>query len=176
MSTHNPIEWTGNIQVHHPEKKPGEAKMNADINELPEYVRGHQLAKLEPPQESDEWDGEYSGEVVPADRLNEAEVVTSLTGEKKKDLLGFTAESMHRPILDIDIPMHIIPSTTEGHGHLYIDKEVSWSKYRRLLHALAECGIIERGYLNVSIAREHTAVRLPWVKKPAEAPLEALPL
>ena len=139
-----------------------------DITKLPEYVRTHQLAKLAPSQESEEWEGDYSGEVevVPADRLEEAEVVTSYTGELKRDIFGNT-QTKHRPILDIDIPMHIIPSTTEGHGHLYIDKELTWWEYKRLLEVLADCGIIERGYLNVSIAREHTAVRLPWIKKEA---------
>ena len=137
---------------------------NADLSKLPEYVRAHQLAKLAPAADSEGWDGEYSGEVVAADKLEEAEVVTSLTGEIKKSLYGFV-EAKHRPILDIDIPMHIIPSTTPGHGHLYIDKELTWSEYRRLLGVLADCGIIERGYLNVSLAREHTAVRLPWIKK-----------
>lgn len=138
------------------------------LDRLPQYVRTHQLAKLAPAQESEEWDGDYSGEAVPADRLEEAEVVTSYTGGSKKGLWG-DAEKLHRPILDIDIPMHIIPSTTEGHGHLYIDKELTWWEYKRLLEVLADCGIIERGYLNVSIAREHTAVRLPWIKKAAQS-------
>lgn len=137
-----------------------------DINTLPEYVRGHQLAKLAPAQDTDDWDGDYSGEVVPTERLEEAEVVTSYTGGSKEGSWG-DVEKLHRPILDIDIPMHIIPSTTEGHGHLYIDKELTWREYKRLLEVLADCGIIERGYLGVSIAREHTAVRLPWIKKAA---------
>lgn len=135
-----------------------------DLSQLPEYVRSHQLAKLAPAVESDDWDGGYSGEVVLADRLDEAEVITSFTGEQKRDIFGIT-ENKHRPILDIDIPMHIIPSTTEGHGHLYIDKELTWWEYKRLLGVLADCGIIEQGYLKVSLAREHTAVRLPWIKK-----------
>lgn len=141
-----------------------------DIELLPEYVRTHQLAKLAPLQDGEDWDGDYSGEVVPGDKLEDAEVVTSLTGEQKKGLFGMV-EDKHRPILDIDIPMHIIPSTTKGHGHLYIDKEITWFQYKRLLEVLSDCGIIERGYLNVSIAREHTAVRLPWIKKPAAVDL-----
>lgn len=88
---------------------------------------------------------------MPADRLEEAEVVTSLTGEQTKSFWGGTEEK-HRPILDID---------------LYIDKELPWREYKRLLEVLADCGIIERGYLAVSVARKHTAVRLPWVKKSA---------
>jgi len=134
---------------------------SADIELLPKYVRNHQLAKLARPEQDETGDIDYSGEVVSADRLEEAEVVTSLGEPSFVDL--------HRPILDVDLPMHIIPSSTEGHGHLYIDKLLTWHQYERLLSVLADCGIIERGYYNVSVAREHTAVRLPWVKKEEQA-------
>lgn len=72
----------------------------------------------------------------------------------------------HKPVLDIDFPAALLPSSTEGHYHLYLDKEVIWDDYVALLKALATCGIIEQGYANASIERGHTAVRLPWVKKP----------
>lgn len=72
----------------------------------------------------------------------------------------------HKPVLDIDFPAALLPSSTTGHYHLYLDKEVPWDDYVELLTSLAKCGIIEQGYADVSIERGHTAVRLPWVKKP----------
>jgi hypothetical protein len=90
--------------------------------------------------------------------LDEATVVTSLVEQK----LG---QGVHKPILDVDIPVKVIPSTTEGHNHLYIDKELTSEQYFKLLDALADAGIIERGYANVSKSRGYTAVRMPWVKK-----------
>lgn len=50
---------------------------------------------------------------------------------------------LHRPVLDIDLPVKVVPSTTEGHFHLYIDKEMPWSDYVELLEVMAKVGILE---------------------------------
>jgi hypothetical protein len=71
----------------------------------------------------------------------------------------------HRPVLDLDLPAQLIPSSTPGHFHLYLDVELSHSTYMDLLTALAAAGIIERGYADASRERGYTAVRLPWVRK-----------
>lgn len=131
-----------------------------DMSQLPEYVRKHELATISVKNEKDE----YQNEVIPAERLDEAEVVTSKAPEQGD---GWFGESMHRPVIDIDMAMNIIPSTTPGHGHLYIDKLLTWHQYERLLNVLRDCGIVEPGYAGASIARGFTAVRLPWVKKKA---------
>lgn len=72
---------------------------------------------------------------------------------------------LHRPLLDIDFPAVVIPSTTEGHCHLYIDKEMPWKDYKKLLNVLADLDIIEHGYRGASLARGYSALRLPWIKK-----------
>lgn len=72
----------------------------------------------------------------------------------------------HAPTLDIDIPAYLIPSSTPGHSHLYIDVEITWDKYVKLLNVMAECGILEEGYVKASIAKGGTYVRLPHIKKP----------
>lgn len=81
---------------------------------------------------------------------------------------SLNASGMHRPMLDIDFPAVVIPSTTPGHGHLYIDKEMSWKDYKRLLNLFADLGIIEHGYRGASLARGYSALRLPWIKKEKE--------
>mgnify|MGYP006949394450 CR=1 FL=1 len=75
----------------------------------------------------------------------------------------------HRPVLDIDMPVKVVPSSTSGHFHLFIDKELSWKRYRKLLKALVAAGIIEWGYLGASEERGFTGVRLPWKKKEQES-------
>lgn len=73
------------------------------------------------------------------------------------------SDGLHYPVLDIDHPCHVRPSETPGHFHLYIDKGVEWEKYEALLVALADAGIIERGYANASIERKGTFVAVrPW--------------
>lgn len=72
---------------------------------------------------------------------------------------------MHKPVIDVDMPVYVVPSSTPGHCHLYIDRPMTWVQYVHLLEVLAEVGVIEPGYLAASLDRGHTAVRLPWVRK-----------
>ena len=100
-------------------------------------------------------DGDYDTSHELPKTADEAEVVSSL------DLDTY----MHRPVLDIDIPAALIPSSTPGHHHLYLDKPMTLLQYENLIHALAAAGIIEEGYAYASLARGYTSARLPWVKK-----------
>lgn len=134
---------------------------NSRWKRIPKFARRHQLAcfgnRLEPEN--------YTPGHELTDNINEAHVITSDT----------RAGGLHRPILDLDFPAALIPSTTPGHFHLYLDKEMTWDSYERLLKSLGRAGILESGYVSASIARAYTSVRLPWVKKkprPAE-PVEA---
>lgn len=72
---------------------------------------------------------------------------------------------LHRPVLDIDLPAVLIPSSTEGHFHLVIDKLIPWDSYLELLNVLADVGIIESGYVEACEDQGYSSVRLPWVKK-----------
>lgn len=93
----------------------------------------------------------------PVSSLDEAQVVTSLN-----------YDGLHEPVLDIDVPIAVVPSSTPGHCHLYLNvPPVTWDKYTVLLDALADCGIIEPGYADVSKRKGYTAVRVPWVGKHA---------
>lgn len=94
----------------------------------------------------------------PTTNLSEADIITSQVENSDN----------HKVILDIDFGAQLIPSSTPGHFHLYLDKEVSWDKYIKLLKALAAAGIIETGYAGASINRGYSAVRLPWVEKPVK--------
>jgi hypothetical protein len=74
----------------------------------------------------------------------------------------------HRPVLDFDIPARYVPSSTAGHGHLYIDKPMSWENYQILLRTLKLVGILEPGYVDAALRRGATFVRPPGVLKPEE--------
>ncbi len=76
----------------------------------------------------------------------------------------------HKVVLDLDLPAKLIPSSTEGHFHLMIDKEMDWEDYQRLLWVLADLGIVEEGYASSSDERGYTAVRLPWIHKDTAPP------
>jgi len=74
-------------------------------------------------------------------------------------------QGLHTPVLDIDIHAALVPSSTKGHYHLYLDSPLTWRKYKRLLRALKRAGIIEPGYYKASVSRHATDLRLPWVRK-----------
>lgn len=57
------------------------------------------------------------------------------------------------------------PSSTPGHGHLYIDAILWWDEYEALLQAFAWAGLVEPGYVGASMRRKATHLRLPWVRK-----------
>lgn len=96
--------------------------------------------------------------------LDAATVVTSLTVWSTED------RPMHRPVLDIDFGASLVPSSTPGHFHLYLDRMLTWEQYCELLDVLAKLGILEQGYVSASKMRGHTAARLPWVIKGACTP------
>ncbi len=71
----------------------------------------------------------------------------------------------HALLLDLDVPAWLIPSSTEGHSHLYVDVSIREDAYFQLLDALANAGVIQGGYCAASKRRGGTALRLPWIKK-----------
>ncbi|GEM_PF-3020897 len=102
----------------------------------------------------DSWT-EEKREQVPEDRAN---VISSLTDDGR-----------HMPVLDIDRPARYVPSSTPGHGHLYIDVPMSWWRYRMLLRQLYKAGIIEKGFYDLALRRKQTFLRRPGVTKQNEA-------
>lgn len=72
---------------------------------------------------------------------------------------------LHAPVLDIDFEAKLVRSSTDGHYHLYLDKSMSWWRYKRLLKALYKAGIIEKGYYKGSKNTKQTLVRKPGVMK-----------
>lgn len=77
-----------------------------------------------------------------------------------------TPPGHHTVAIDVDWPVRAIPSSTPGHYHLWIDcPPMPWWRYRRLLRALKQAGVIEPGYYSAAVARRATHLRLPWVRK-----------
>lgn len=80
------------------------------------------------------------------------------------------ADGQHMPALHIDVPCQLLPSSTDGHHHLYIDKPMSKQTYRKLLEALIEAGIVEANHLKHFDRNGMTALRLPGAKKKKGSP------
>lgn len=103
-------------------------------------------------------DDDYSTDSVEeTEDLNKADLITS----------QIKGENVHTLMIDLDVPAQLVPSTTPGHSHLYIDVIMLWPDYLGLLETLAEVGIIEPGYVKASKRRGYSSLRLPWIKKKA---------
>jgi hypothetical protein len=78
-------------------------------------------------------------------------------------------DGSHMPALDIDLPCKLVPSTTEGHFHLYIDHPMSFEAYGKLVAALIEAGIVEPGHMSHLEENGMTTLRPAGAKKPKRA-------
>lgn len=88
---------------------------------------------------------------VPSDQQN-ANLVSSLltTGN-------------HAPAIDLDVPCQLVASRTPGHFHLYIDVEMPWKAYRKILRAMARAGVVQGGYYLASKNRKASFLRPPSI-------------
>jgi len=109
---------------------------------------------------------------TPVEDLDLAVVVSSRMTDEAAAKVGpwsivgaLNPAEMHRPVLDLDIDAKLLPSSTRGHWHLYLDRPMSWSVYQELLVALAKAGIVESGYAAAASRRGATHVRVPWMRK-----------
>lgn len=129
------------------------AKREAAQHVTPYPGQVHRVVQFDP-NADDYGDGNDEREVASTDYR--ANVATS----EVKD-----AVNTHKLLVDIDFPCKLIPSSTPGHFHLFIDKMISKYSLENILQAMANAGIVEHGYANAAIERGYTAVRLPWVNK-----------
>lgn len=74
-------------------------------------------------------------------------------------------DARHAVALDLDVPARLVPSSTPGHSHLYIDVPMDWADYVTLLRLLAKVGIIEQKYAEASIRQGATYLRPEGVEK-----------
>lgn len=76
-----------------------------------------------------------------------------------------THDERHLPIFDIDHPCVLIPSTTEGHYHLIIDRPMSQSNYLLLMDTMVTVGLVQEGYARAARKRTAAWLRTPWTRK-----------
>lgn len=72
---------------------------------------------------------------------------------------------MHAPILDLDFPHQYVPSTNDGHAHLYLDVPIERWRLMVLLAALRVARVTEVGFTWWSLRRGGTFVRPEGVSK-----------
>lgn len=76
------------------------------------------------------------------------------------------------PILDLDIPHTYVPSGTSGHGHLYLDIQMSAAQQELLVTVLVGLGVLGQGSATQLQAWGMNMVRRPSLKKGDQAASE----
>jgi hypothetical protein len=112
-----------------------------------------------PNSDEDQSDVDW-GKLITEKPLLEANSVSSRVFDR---ILG--KSGMHKVVIDLDMDAALWETTTPGHHHLIIDHEMTWETYARLLTALRDAGLIEKGYWHASMDRKASWIRTPWTKK-----------
>ena len=111
--------------------------------------------------------GNLSGQSSTPPKENEPLVEQSVKCHPKDSNLVCSeiAEDQHYVLLDLDVPHAYSPSSTVGHGHLYIDKVLPFEDYLEILQVLSKHGIIEAGFYEWTKRRGYAALRPPGISK-----------
>jgi hypothetical protein len=75
----------------------------------------------------------------------------------------------HMPVIDIDMTSMLLPSSTPGHYHLYINQEMTWKQFLKMLKAMTDAGVVQEGFYQHTKRRGRAFVRYPGVTKSNEA-------
>lgn len=73
--------------------------------------------------------------------------------------LVHTAEPWHLPVFDLDFDCELKPSSSPGKYHLFLNRPVPWSKYVKVLEAMAEAGLLERGWVDAAKRQGYAVLR-----------------
>ncbi len=91
-----------------------------------------------------------------------ANLIGSLIAEKCRRPFG---RLYHAPTLDFDFPCRLVPSSTPGHFHFYIDKAITEERYFELLETLHRVGLLQLGVLKSAKAHGQTYLRWNTTKQ-----------
>jgi hypothetical protein len=124
------------------------------LDRLPKFAWINRFRKIDPLLTQYDQEGKKVKQSDEEVGFYDANVVSS---EQFKDV--------HIPLIDIDMEAALIPSSTPGHSHLYINKPMNIQTLVKLLEAMQEAGIVQKGFVDGTRERGYACLRLPHVKK-----------
>lgn len=95
----------------------------------------------------------------------EAHALGCRAAKEANQVSSLTERGLHAPVVDLDVPAYLVPSSRPGHSHLYIDVEMSRKRWMILMLGFWLSGVVEFGYIAWSLRRGQNHVRVPWAKK-----------
>jgi len=109
---------------------------------------------------------ERFGLVLPGSAFD---VETHMT-RRPHGIRGYRAQGvdvLSEAVFPLIVPAKLIPSSTEGHFHLYLETEMVWEDYLSLMRSMVEAGLLEKGWVDMSERRKMAMLRKPGIKKGA---------
>jgi hypothetical protein len=101
--------------------------------------------------------------------------LTAHSDHEDPDLVSSACTNgMHAPVIDLDFPCRLIPSSTPGHFHLYLDQYITWEQCQMLLEGFFKAGLIEEGWYKASLRDGRSYVRRPGIYKAYDDLKEAI--
>ena len=109
----------------------------------------------------------YAVKAVEGQTIGDVQPVPDYLEHKQMhDLLGsLTKSGLHAPCIDLDFPVQLRPSSAPGHFHLFLQTEIPWEDYLKLLTVMEEIGLVQKGVLEVAKQRKQTVVFEPGKKQ-----------
>lgn len=104
----------------------------------------------------------------------EDEVRVAVPDKKGANLISsetVPGSQYHYLFLDLDVPHQYIPSSTEGHGHLIIEKRLYKDVMWKILNLLKDAGVLENGFVDLAERRGAVFLRHPDHPKKKEMDL-----
>lgn len=151
------------------ELTPGQTYINSDAGQrYANFVRGMHCAQVDFSDDSEKMKTDDVAKIL---RDNVSLIEANSVGSRIISSDGHRVRSpsdgidWHKPVLDLDMDVMVLPSSTRGHHHLYIDKPMPWRDYSLLLKILAHVGILQNGYMFASESRAESFLRTPWTTK-----------
>jgi hypothetical protein len=107
---------------------------------------------------SNGYGGVEMGVPVPWEDRGEAQLVSSLR-----------EDGSHALLLDLDMPAYLIPSSTPGKSHLYVDVRMTREQMMGVMLALENAGVIQSAWVHLTDERGQASLRTPWTRKTKKA-------
>lgn len=116
----------------------------------------------------------YAEQLNDSDHVPEQDVRRQCSMDEANLVGSLCQDGKHRPVIDLDQGAQFVPSSTPGHGHLYLDTAMDEATYFKFLQAFADAGVVSRYFVKAAVIRGQSFVRVPWVRKPKVEPEKTL--
>jgi hypothetical protein len=131
---------------------------------LPEWLRSNHIYRKKTLSQDSNSDTAWQT-LTPEDRATPdvANIITSIVYDGP--LLDEDKVKIHSPIIDLDIEHYYVESSTPGHGHLYLNVQLTHAELLDLLTTLHKYGIIGKGTLKQFERDGCISARIPGIRK-----------